>query len=444
MEPTLQQINKAIVLAELNHAECITEEYVKGKFSWICAQGHVFQASYSQMKQNFQCKYCNKQEKNQKKLVKAHELARKEKGKCLSETYPDNSNRLLWECSEGHVWPASFFSVQSGSWCRVCKCNAVGGRKRKTVEDAQHLASLKNGKFLSETYVNVKTKYKWECSKGHVWSATYNDIQKNHWCPYCRKHSLEDAEALAKRKNGKLLSTVYRNCTEKLIWECKEGHQWPASFSSVQNGSWCPHCAGNAKHTLAQMQEIAKERGGTCLSDTYKGANHPLVWKCSEGHVWSTKIGVILRGSWCGVCSSNRRKKSIEDAQKLAEQRQGLCLSKVYIDSHSPLEWKCSEGHVWPAPYERIRSGSWCPTCAREKTKTNILKGRKPRKTIEDAQALALKKNGLCLSVVYVNSYAKLEWECADKHRWPAAYNDIRKGHWCPVCAREKKRKQFK
>ena len=51
--------------------------------------------------------------------------------------------------------------------------------------------------------------------------------------------------------------------------------------------------------------------------------------------------------------------------QKLAESKDGKCLTKQYADANSPLEWQCKEGHVWRARPNNIKQGQWCPNCAR-------------------------------------------------------------------------------
>jgi len=56
--------------------------------------------------------------------------------------------------------------------------------------------------------------------------------------------------------------------------------------------------------TIEQMQEAAKQRGGKCLSTTYKTRKHHLKWECSMGHQWETTYNSIHRGSWCPICSS--------------------------------------------------------------------------------------------------------------------------------------------
>ena len=45
-------------------------------------------------------------------------------------------------------------------------------------------------------------------------------------------------------------------------------------------------------------------------------------------------------------------KSTIEEMQKLAEERGGKCLSKKYRNRYSKLTWQCKEGHQWDAIYK--------------------------------------------------------------------------------------------
>ena len=38
-------------------------------------------------------------------------------------------------------------------------------------------------------------------------------------------------------------------------------------------------------------------------------------------------------------------KISIEEMQEIARKRGGKCLSKKYINAHTKLEWQCANGH---------------------------------------------------------------------------------------------------
>lgn len=68
-----------------------------------------------------------------------------------------------------------------------------------------------------------------------------------------------------------------------------------------------------------------------------------------------------------------RSKYTIEDMQTLAEERGGKCLSENYFNSHTKLIWKCKYGHVWKATPINIKRGSWCPL-GEKKEKCFLLK----------------------------------------------------------------------
>ena len=61
------------------------------------------------------------------------------------------------------------------------------------------------------------------------------------------------------------------------------------------------------KLTIEEMYEIAKARGGKCLSTKYVNSNTNLDWECAEGHQWSATPGNVKAGKWCKVCSYKKR-----------------------------------------------------------------------------------------------------------------------------------------
>jgi len=65
-----------------------------------------------------------------------------------------------------------------------------------------------------------------------------------------------------------------------------------------------------------------------------------------------------------------------------------------------------------------------------------------PKKlTIEDMQSLAKSRDGICLSVEYININTKLLWQCSKGHTWKNTPHHIKtRGQWCPECAGLKKR----
>jgi hypothetical protein len=100
-----------------------------------------------------------------------------------------------------------------------------------------------------------------------------------------RRITLKDMQKLAAQRSGSCLSQEYRNNKSKLIWQCQKGHIWEAIPINVRRGSWCPFCERVAKLTLSEMCELAvKSRGGKCLSNRYTNDKTKLKWQCEEGH----------------------------------------------------------------------------------------------------------------------------------------------------------------
>ena len=57
------------------------------------------------------------------------------------------------------------------------------------------------------------------------------------------------------------------------------------------------------------------------------------------------------------------------------------------------------------------------------------------RLTIEDMCKLAKVRGGKCLSLEYIGSKAKLQWQCAKGHTWQATPSSVKTKTWCPDCA---------
>ena len=296
--------------------------------------------------------------------------------------------------------------------------------QKLTLEEMQQLAAAHGGKCLSLKYINNVTPLEWKCDKGHTWWATPANIKAGTWCPKCQKLTLEEMQRIAEDRGGKCLSSTYINAHTKLEWECEKGHTWFADPVMIKAGTWCPECQ---KLTIEEMQQIAVARGGECLSSTYINAYTKLEWKCKVGHTWWAKPDSIkYHKTWCPFCANEqkkfviRKKYDIQMMQQLAAERGGWCLSQDYFTLQIPLEWKCDKGHTWWAAPSNIQRGTWCPECQ--------------KLTLEEMQQLAAARGGKCLSSEYINSSTKLEWECEKGHTWLATSNTIKAGKWCMEC----------
>ena len=63
-------------------------------------------------------------------------------------------------------------------------------------------------------------------------------------------------------------------------------------------------------------------------------------------------------------------KLTIEDMQEIAKARGGICLSTEYVNNKTKLEWQFSRGHIWKQRPDMIKNdNNWCPICSRKNSK---------------------------------------------------------------------------
>jgi hypothetical protein len=94
---------------------------------------------------------------------------------------------------------------------------------------------------------------------------------------------------------------------------------------------------------LAEMKEIASERGGWCLSKKYEDSQTRLRWRCRQEHEWEAIPTSVKQGTWCAACAGIAP-GTIEQMHALAAARRGQCLSTLYLHGRIGLRWRCAEG----------------------------------------------------------------------------------------------------
>ena len=310
-------------------------------------------------------------------LRKIQKIAETNGGKCLSFEYVSQSYHLTFECKNNHIWNAAPRNITAGHWCAKCRNRENQKHRLIGIEEMQSLASLKRGKCLSTTYINSASKLTWQCIQGHIFNATPNGIQQGRWCPYCSGHmgiTIKTIQQLAETHGGKCLSKEYLGCDVKLLFQCGNDHTWLTTPELIKQGQWCPSCNLN---TLDEIKEIAIKKGGKCLSNNIspgKISLTHLLFRCGQGHEWTTKSMNVKVGHWCPFCAreqknKKRREHTIRRILKICEEHQGSCNISPEITS-SPfkkIQFQCKKGHLWETiPYNVIQ-GFWCPKCRESK-----------------------------------------------------------------------------
>ncbi len=247
-------------------------------------------------------------------------------------------------------------------------------------------------------------------------------------------HNLRVMKIVCRERGGSCLAKAWISAHSKMPFKCSKGHRWEAMPGQVKSGRWCPDCSKNRRYTIEQMQKLAKDNGGICMSNIYQGIATPLLWSCKKGHQWRAKPQTVVRGHWCRKCSDlawgEKNRHSIRDMHQLAKKHKGRCLSKEYVNSSTTIEWQCAEKHKFSKRPNDVQQGEWCPTC----NQLNRYKTRWEEK-LGECRELARKRSGLCLSNKFLGTQIKLKWKCECGNQWEAIPSSVFRGTWCPNCA---------
>lgn len=296
----------------------------------------------------------------------------------------------------------------------------------KYFEQCVEMAKRKNGIVLSDNYYKSSIHIYIQCEKKHIWKIRPSDLKSGSWCPTCSNISqrlgIDKIKEKVDELGGKCLSFEYKSNKQKLHFQCKCTYKFWMRANDVLSGHWCPKCGKSMKGSIEQMRLLAKKRNGECLSNAYINSVTKLKWKCEKGHIWDAVPSSITVGRWCPSCVNKNR--TILDMHKLAFEKRCKCLSNLYINCKTELEWECEKGHRWKATPTRMQNKKhWCSKC-RGKNKYDL----------QHMQKIASDMDGKCLSNKYINIIAKLEWECKNGHRFSKTPRSMINKPHCTEC----------
>ena len=408
---------------------------------WRCAKGHEWEAVPDAVKHGTWCPVCGGS--YPLSLAMMRECAGKYAGACLSTNYVNSKTHLRWKCAEGHEWTSKPDHVLRGHWCPICSagvseriCRALLERMTGVCFPKARppwLRSKRGGQMEFDGYApSLGLAFEYHGEQHYARSPFF------HRGPRAFKQRQQDDEQkrrLCRRRKVTLLEVPY--------WI--PHHQVQVYLGSLLDyanlGVICDRTPIKIselniwrRKDCNDMRALAVSRGGRLVSDYYISNSEKLRWRCTEGHEWEAVPSSVRRGAWCPICGDKRaaikRAYTIEKMRTLAEAKGGVCLSANYSNVKSRLRWRCAEGHEWESQASVIIGGHWCPKCEQFRL------GRKYALSLEEIQKTAKGRGGECLADNYLNTREKLIWRCAKGHLWRANTNSIRRGSWCPICAK--------
>jgi hypothetical protein len=335
--------------------------------------------------------------------------------------------KTTWRCPKGHEWQASYKSVMR-SGCRRCL--------KVQPETYREVATSRGFTWLGSEVTSASASTGWRCAQGHEWLASYDSVRDGTGCPDCLRVLGPEYHALAAERGFAWLGPVAANVGVYTNWTCQQGHEWPAPYNSIQQGSGCPECAhlaqfgrSNRPKEEDDYRELARERGLTWLGPMVANIHIKTRWRCGSTHEWETCYNVIQQGSGCPYCTGTAEKQPA-DFHALAASRGFTWQGPIVPTTTDKTGWRCGQGHTWPAHYNSIQQGSGCPFCA----------GLAP-KTATDYNDLAARRGFTWLGPLVANTKTKTRWQCGSNHTWEAAFHTISGGSGCPHCYKARPRR---
>lgn len=371
-------------------------------------------------------------------ITDAQEHAKLKNGICISETYINNYEDLIWKCSHGHVFEKPFKRVKKNEWCPFCSGKYV---LLKTNE-LNKIAESKGGRYLSGKDLLVSEVAEWECGDGHRWSAIVNNVVNlESWCKVCKNNRGEQVtrfifESLTGelfptkrpdwlRLSGNKRSLELDGFNEKLRLAFEHQGRQHYQSSKVNSRFFNDSVLKNDIDKL----EICEKMGIKVLEVPQVGGliNLDEAINLIKNFLKENKVEIVFDLTVEDITSNAHglNKNHIEDLRKIAETKGGNCLSSTYLGHVYPLKFRCANGHQWAARPNDIKRGSWCSICSKAGGK---------KKTIEELRSMFFDIDIRCLSEKYSNSKEKYLWECGKGHRFNSRYDDLKQNGYCPVC----------
>lgn len=241
---------------------------------------------------------------------------------------------------------------------------------------------------------------------------------------------LQIAKDIAKEKGGRCVSDEYISFRSNLEWECNKSHKWVASLRNIkERDGWCPVCRDHKrKHLLLiKIKPILTKKGWDTVEGEIEGwKKRTLTIKCNEGHEW------------------------LASPQSIKYNNCPECVKRCYDRDKHMLEIKqiveAREGEIISGSYQNLKS-VFVVKCERGhewKAKAAGLKnnkwcptchGRNNKEQLKTIRFLAEQNGGKCLSNEYIGKDDKLEFECMNGHTFWMSPNNVKNGQRCPYCS---------
>jgi hypothetical protein len=317
-------------------------------------------------------------------------------------------------------------------------------KKRVTIEQIRNYIESYGYMLLSTTYKGYSKKLTLVCPEGHVIKLSYGSFKQGARCMICndrRKTSQRIPYELVNNifinRNCTLMSAEYINAKTKLIYKCNKcGIIIENSLDNFKHNKYPCKCyynptGQNTPHKYEYVQSCFESEGHTLLTYQYINSRQRLRYMCSNGHVNTIRFDDFKKGSRCKTCNKSKgphNKLTYDQVKNYVESIGYTLLSHKYINSHTKIKVRCTNGHEYKVTLSSLRSGRRCKIC------TDKLTGIKNRHSFEHVKRHIEVSGYILLSDTYVDAKTLLDVQCPKGHEYKVRYYAFQQGSRCPHC----------
>lgn len=457
---TIKDMNQIARERGGKNAKCLSPKYLGAhkKLVWLCPVHGTFQMAPNNVRiQKSWCHKCadskRRLKSNRGSIEELRKIANKRGGKLLSNRYINQNTKYEFVCKYGHPWMATAASIKHmGSWCP--KCNTGAGEVITRIilsrlfddpfnkDRPSWLINPKTNRALEldgySERLGIAFEYQGEQhykADGFLIKSEKQLLQRkelDHFkviaCKNNKVKLLVIEESIKKRSIDKLKAIIARELKINRVPFSIE------KLKSIELGDVDLYTSRTDIYKKILESTVEKKNG--IMLTVFISSTHPMKFKCSNKHTFTSRPTYVVNGSWCKECAKNenseKRRFSILEVKKVSLSKGFVFLSTRYDNARVHYHFKCIKcEHIKTCAFDNIQSGSGCPKC-----KKNL------KYTIEDCRRKAKSKGGKCLSLNYLGARSKLRWECKHGHKWNAQVSSVMRGSWCQKCYNER-RKSF-
>lgn len=365
-----------------NRLTCLTSpiKNVTQSLSLQCDRGHKFNAAYNYLVQRRRgpCLQCKRLYNQNQFLERYKKYALNKNGVLISKKYLGPKTRLDFICHKGHVFSLIPSNIQSrGDWCPKCSGKfhpKTDAEKNEFLRRLVKIAAQKGGQLITKEFKGSIFRYIWKCSNNHLFKARYPDIESRlDWCPEC-------SSSIFERICRIYCETIFQN---------KFPSKWPhwlrVGKTKMQLDGYCEELNvafeyrgqyhymidvySESIYKLSKIQERDRKKENLCRRHGVKLIVIPYFVKLEYLEEYILRkcknLGLRVSNSLHTFDLSDLYNHSwLSEARKIAEERGGKCISKLYINARTRLSWECSNGHKWSSSLDNVKNKrSWCKKC---------------------------------------------------------------------------------